>query len=298
MRGAAIRSSDKGNLAMGKNRGRRVLLALCVSLLAAGTAWGQEEQPAPKIDPKADEVMHRLSDFYGGLQSLAFAVTVTMRVETEGMKQEMTTTQAIALRRPDRLAIRLVKGMMGATLVCDGQSVYTHLPFMKKYKVKKAPGALDALFQQPEALFVLGSTRSRLPLSTLLTSKPYQMLMEGVTAGDYVGMDEIEGAQYHHLKFYQEEIDWEIWVQAGEQPLVHKIVPDLSRQLAQARQITPDMGEMKMETTVRFENWAVNPDLPDALFVFTPPADAEKVESLFGEVEVEEAPAPEEKKAP
>jgi len=267
----------------GKEFGRIALALLaCVAGTLVGPVRAEEDLEAPRIDPKADEVVREVGEFYAGLESLRVGVTTVVRVEAEGVRTEMTSTQSVAMRRPDRLAIRLTKGMMGATVVCDGKVLYRYQPLMRKYTATAAPKNLDELLGGPDPAggALIMAAPSMQFAAGLLVSDPYEVMMAGVTDGEYVGIQRIEGAECHHLVFHQEDLDWEIWVQTGEEPLVRRIVPDLTKVLAQVSTLAPEAGQFTMETIVSFDHWQVNPDLPDEAFAFRPPAGARRVRSF------------------
>ena len=106
----------------------------------------------------------------------------------------------------------------------------------------------------------------------------YKSLMDGVTASEHVGIEEIGGVRCHHCRFIQENFNWDIWIEDGDRPLVHKVVPDMSQQLAQAGEM---MKDAKLEYAITFADWNIAPKFTDDDFKFEPPATAEKVDSLF-----------------
>jgi thiol-disulfide isomerase/thioredoxin len=120
--------------------------------------------------------------------------------------------------------------------------------------------------------------------SALFADDPYQVLMEGVTALAYLGRESLDGAECNRLEFTEEEADWQLWIQAGEQPLPRKVVADLSRGYDGMWFEAAGAESVKMELTIRFDDWLVNADLPEEQFVFVPPEEAEEVESFFGDL--------------
>ena len=74
------------------------------------------------------------------------------------------------------------------------------------------------------------------------------------------------GIPCHHLSFQQETIDWQLWIDAGPQPLPRKLVI--------AYKTEDDVPQY--EVTIR--KWNLAADVPDALFEFEPPPGAKKVE--------------------
>jgi thiol-disulfide isomerase/thioredoxin len=145
---------------------------------------------------------------------------------------------------------------------------------MNRYTVKDAPADLKD-WSDVEAGGMMGASGAYLSADS---DEFYKALMEGVTKSEYVGMEEVDSAQCHRCRFEQEEFNWEIWIDAGEKPLVRKIVPDSSKQFAQAGGM---MEDAKMEYVVTLKDWNVEPNFADADFAFTPPEGATKVDSLF-----------------
>jgi peroxiredoxin len=104
-------------------------------------------------------------------------------------------------------------------------------------------------------------------------------MMEGVTGLEYRGVEEVDGRKMHHLAVKQKDVDWELWVDEGEQPLVRKVKVDISRQLT--AQGAPS-GAQGTGTEV-FSNWTVNQPIDAARFSFTPPAGAKTIEQYQAE---------------
>jgi peroxiredoxin len=72
----------------------------------------------------------------------------------------------------------------------------------------------------------------------------------------------------------------------GERPVIRRLVPDVSRQLASGA-----AEGRKREVALDLTHWEVNPKLDESRFTFTPPEGAEKADSLmamFGQNEGEE----------
>jgi thiol-disulfide isomerase/thioredoxin len=87
-------------------------------------------------------------------------------------------------------------------------------------------------------------------------------------------------AECHHCRFIQDDFDWDIWIDAGERPLVHKVVPNLAKQLT-GEGADPELAKVKMDFAVTFTDWNTEPKFTPADFTFTPPSGAEQAESLF-----------------
>ncbi len=183
----------------------------------------------------------------------------------------------VRFERPNRLALIIDEGMMGMTVVSDGKTLTQYLPAMRRYVVKQAPADFTGMTDigAPASVTMLGMSELVIP-----TSGPtlYRNLMVGVNKSEYLGREKVGTAICDHLRFIQDDLDWDIWIDAGKVPLVYKLVPDLAKQLADAG---PQFQDAKMSYTVTFSDWNVSPKFTPADFSFTPPPGAQKVDELL-----------------
>ena len=63
-----------------------------------------------------------------------------------------------------------------------------------------------------------------LPLIDLAMSDPYANATAKVEQGKYFGIATVLGVPCHHLAFTQENVDWQVWIEDGPQPLIRKFV--------------------------------------------------------------------------
>jgi hypothetical protein len=82
----------------------------------------------------------------------------------------------------------------------------------------EAPGTIDAVLDKVAADYDI-----QVPLSDLLYADPYATLMDGVIYGKYLGIHQAGGVACHHLTFGQDGVQWQIWIDAGAQPLPRKL---------------------------------------------------------------------------
>ena len=75
----------------------------------------------------------------------------------------------------------------------------------------------------------------------------------------YMGQEQCGGSECHHIKAVQNEFDWEMWVVAGEAPLVMKVLVDASKSLAEEPHGLPlQQNAARRLTTTVFSNWSTN----------------------------------------
>ena len=264
------------------------IAALLTTLVSGAHAQGNK---AAATAPKPEAIIRQLSEYYKGLKSFSVNVTTNMHMEAQGMKQDLAMEYDVAMRRPNRFLMLSkggMMGMMGGTLVCDGARLYTHVPMLRKYTVNEAPSTLADLFGGGEGPTMAMGMGHMTFVGNLLHRNPHESIMAGVKESSHAGFEVVDGARCHHLKFSQDVMDWQAWVDAGERPLLRKFSPDMSKQFAKAGERMPQMKAMKMTMATHFRNWSVNPEIPDSRFTFTPPPDAKKVERFFGEAAVPE----------
>lgn len=102
-----------------------------------------------------------------------------------------------------------------------------------------------------------------------------------------MGLHKVRGSKCHHLAFDRDDIQWQIWIDAGDKPLIRKLV------------INQKNLPGNPQWTAYFTAWNLAPKLSDSLFVFSPPAKVAKVK--FVSIKEEEArqsksaPAPKKK---
>jgi len=265
-------------------------LAASGAMSFAGRLGAAEKAGIP-MDPKAEQILRKATTLIKDARSLSMDLTMMMKMHMRGTRQEMPSTYAVALQRPNRYAFQLKDGKMGGTIVSDGKTLFTYLPVLKQYSEAPAPKSLDELIEQGETQMIGGGAGGVLN-GLLLSKDPYQQLLEGVTNVQYLGAEKLGGQECHRVKLVEKGFAWDIWIDAGAQPLFRKMFADMGammRALAADRPGGRDsMKNMEMEMTLTFTNWAINPVLKPDTFAFVPPAGAKKADSLFGETEKDE----------
>jgi peroxiredoxin len=256
---------------------RRIAVVLLIALVfSAWLARASFAQAAEAVAnrPKPEALLRTFADYLTGLPSFSCQIESSIHVEAEGVDNRMDSKMTVRLARPNRLAIVLEEGIMGMTLVTDGKQMTQYVPTINRYTVNDAPSRLED-FDGAGGVGMMGVSGEYLSDNG---EQFYKALMEGVASSEYIGEEDVDGVRCHRCRFVQEDFNWDIWIDAGEQPLVRKIVPDMSKQFAQAEGL---LAGAKMEYEVAFKEWNVEPKFTDADFAFTPPAEAEKVDSLF-----------------
>ncbi|NDY58454.1 DUF2092 domain-containing protein [Desulfovibrio sulfodismutans] len=238
-------------------------LAAVLLLLPAASPAAQKAD-APAIDPVAMQHLTRMCDFLKGLNAFVFRAEVNVdEVFQGGLTLQTSRTETIAVRRPDRARSDTVQDAEVKTITFDGANFSIFNQTRNSYSVIPAPGALDQALDK-----VLETYGVTAPLAELILSSPYETLTEGVLSGMYVGLRMVQGVPCHHLAFSQKDVDWQIWIADGKNPLPRKLVI-VDKTLVGA----PNYEAMLVD-------WKLNPRFKDSFFAFTPPPSATKIDII------------------
>jgi peroxiredoxin len=257
---------------------RRLTLALAIAILASAAAIAQtvvqdtKQRADGEARPKPDVLLRQMADYIGALPAFSCRVETSIHISAKGMNNRQQKKWNVKLQRPNRLSLVVDEGLSAITLISDGKNVFQYKPVLSQYTVVEAPADLAGFAASTAAS---GLREMAVPESLVPTSGDnlYKNLMESVTSSEYLGIEKLNDVACHHCRFLQKDINWEIWIEAGERPVVHKVVPDLSMQVA-------GLEDAKVEFVVSFLDWNVAAKFTDADFRFAPPAGAEKVDSF------------------
>jgi hypothetical protein len=216
----------------------------------------------PRIDPKADEILKKMSKLLADAKSVSFdSHAISDQITPDLQRLQYAKNQKVKLRRPDRLAADVAGDVADLVFRYDGKQVTLFNPRTNSWGSASAPGSIN------ETLDMLAEKYGMvIPLADLVFPDPYQDLMEHVRSAEYLGLGYVFDTKCHHLAFREPAMDWEIWIQDGDQPLPRKMV------------MTFNDAPGHPEYTAFLSNWNLSADTPDSAFIFTPPPGAKQVE--------------------
>jgi hypothetical protein len=243
-----------------------------VTVACRGTAPGAAAPPEPPpppieevgpgaglVDPRAEALVRQMSDRLARAGAFALeADELYDEVPEHGPRRQLTGRRHVAVRRPDRMVADASGDAVNRSAWYDGRTLSALDKEQHVWAQGAVPptvdGALDWAFEQ---------TGTVIPLADFLYSDTYARLMAGVQRGVYLG---IHGVPCHHLSFEQATIDWQIWIDAGGEPVPRRLV------------IAYKAEDEVPQYSVTIRKWNLEARLPDALFSFTPPEGATRVE--------------------
>jgi hypothetical protein len=239
-------------------------LARCCALAAvAGFALAAQAQPAG-IAPEAQRLLKASTDFLARQKQFSAETRNTLEVVLKsGQKIEFNHVARLSAQRPNKLRAERTGDLVNQVFVYDGKSLTLANPQDKVYAQVAAPDTLEAMLEFARTKYDIVA-----PAGDLLNKNAYDILMDGVTDGFVVGKAVIEGVRCDHLAFRAPQVDLQVWVQEGAQPLPRKLV------------ITTRDLENAPQFAVTVTKWNLKPAFGAQTFSFTPPAGAKKVDFL------------------
>jgi len=236
--------------------------------LIAFTALAGAVEAAPPskkaIEPTADKMLKQMTDYLASLQSFRVESSASDEVVTKGgQKLQVATSSQVSVRRPNRLRSEQLGAANGLAFWYDGQKMTLACKADNSYSTLPAPQNIDATIDKARQQFQIDA-----PGADLLYSNPYEILTEQVTGGQFIGLESVDGVPANHLAFTGEEVDWQIWIQEGKQPLPLRFV------------ITSKTVKGEPQFEVRLHRWETNARLADAVFEFQAPANARQLKTF------------------
>ena len=234
-------------------------IGLGLLLLATGCATAQDQT---NLAPRADRELRAACQFLQ--QAPAFSLNAEIwreHVDEAGQKIQFSRTVTMDVKRPSRLRLEITSPNTARGFWYDGKTLTVLDRKNNYYAVTAMPATLDKTLDAARDQFGID-----LPLIDLALSDPYKNATAGITGGKYFGIAPVLGVPCHHLAFTQENVDWQIWIEDGPQPLIRKFV------------ITQKNEPGAPEFTALITHWNVTDRIADSDFDFGQPRGAVKIE--------------------
>lgn len=248
-------------------RSRHKICSLFLSSLALAAAPGlhaQEPTPPEGVDPRAAEILRQMSDYLDSQDRFSVHVDETFDVLLySGQKLQLTQSGDILVQRPDRLRARLRGDLRDADYYYDGQNFTLFGSEDNLYATVKVPPTLEGAIDEVQTEYGLDT-----PLGDLIRQGSYEDLMRDVVSGEYIGTSVIDGVETHHLAFQGRDVDFQIWIDTGPEPLPRKYL------------VTTKWTTGMPQFTAWLSEWDFSPEEGAEVFTFEPPQGAQQIDFL------------------
>jgi hypothetical protein len=247
----------------------RLLASLSLFLIAGLTlpsaAISEEKPPVAATSPESQDakaLLMRMADVLGKTQ--AFSVTISGGydvVQDNGEKIEFGEVRQVLIDRPDHLRIQSeFSNGEELTIYFDGKELNVFSPKENVFAKLERKGSVDDMLR-----YVVLDLQTPIPLAMLFAQSIKEELEKRITEIDYVELTNIAGKPADHLAVRTADIDFQIWLAQGEQPLPLRVVITYKKEVGQP-QYRADLSD-----------WNLAPKIDEATLAFSPPTGAEAV---------------------
>jgi hypothetical protein len=228
-------------------------------------AISEEKPPVAATSPESQDakaLLMRMADLLAGTK--AFSVTITANydvVQDNGEKIEFGEVRQVLVDRPDRLRIQSeFSNGEKLTIYFDGKELIVSSPKENVFAKLERKGSVDDMLR-----YVVLDLQTPIPLAMLLAQSIKEELEKRITEIDSVELTNIVGKPADHLAVRTEDVDFQIWLAQGEQPLPLRVVITYKKEVGQP------------QYRANLSDWNLAPKIDDAALAFSPPAGAEAV---------------------
>jgi hypothetical protein len=226
--------------------------------------WASDDPIANEgvIEDGAIDAIKEMSNYLMSLKTIGITTQGSMdAVTADGQRIQMDGTTTYKVRRPG-FVIDYNSDIKSRRFVYDGNNFTVYSPKLGFYASAPAPGTNREVLDTIYTKFGIS-----LPLEDLFRwgEGSHADRIQALKSAYEVGTATIDGVPTDHFAFREANVDWEVWIQQGDQPLPRKLV------------IVDRTDPARPTFTSRLQ-WQVNPTFTDADFAFVPDANAKQIQ--------------------
>jgi hypothetical protein len=219
---------------------------------------------ANQIEPEAVAALKRMSSYLGTLSAFEVRSQTSLDVVTvSSQRVQLDGVVTYKVRRPDGFVIDVVSDLKTRRFIYDGKKFTIVAPKLDYYSSVNAPATIRQTLDQISDRYGIS-----LPLEDLFRwNDPASARTDKLQAGFKVGTATLDGVETDQYAFREADVDWQVWIRQGDQPVPMKVV------------IVDRSDPANPAYTARLD-WNVSPTLTPADFTFQPDKDAKQIKLL------------------
>lgn len=240
-------------------------LALLMALTLAALSFAQES--VTRRDQKALEVLRNMDGFKAGLEAWSIRGSDSRDSRLpHGLIISNTSEVTVSFRQPGSFHFQGFDGASTRQLFVHDGLLTLYDSDKNVYSQVEVPRDIDSALDYALEEFAID-----LPLMDLVKQDTFDQLVESSDSVHYLtDKARVQGVDCHHIAVRTPDVDLQIWVQEGDQPLPRRIMIT-DKWAGGAPRFTGNMS------------WDIAPRLEDREFAFEPPEDASRVELMQAE---------------
>ena len=215
------------------------------------------------IEDGAIDALKEMSNYLMAAKTLGIVSRASRDVVTnDGQRIQLEGTATYKVMRPG-FVIDYVSDIKSRRFIYDGKNFTVYSPKLGFYASAPAPGTNKEVLDTIYSKFGIA-----LPLEDLFrwgSDGANAARIQALRSAYKVGTVTLDGVPTDHFAFREDDVDWEVWIQQGDQPLPRKLV------------IVDRNDPAKPGFSTRLQ-WQVNPAFTDADFAFVPDANAKRIQ--------------------
>jgi len=236
------------------------IVLLFKAVPAAAWNWSTPNEADGDRDPKAMAALDAMGSYLRTLKTFEVtAQTTDEDVLHDGEKVHYAGKTHLLAQRPGRLRAEVTNDRHDRLYMYDGKNLTLFARRLNYYSTVPAPATIGKLADKLEEKY-----DTPLPLVDFFRWGTPEMSTRGITAATDLGPSEVEGTTCEHYAFREKDIDWQVWIQQGPNPLPRRLV------------ITTKTDEARPQHTAVY-TWNLAPSFNEESFTFQPPPGTAKV---------------------
>lgn len=235
------------------------------ALSSAGNASAKETAATQKPDASAMDALTKMSAYMETVKHFVLDVdSTTDQIMVDGKTEQLIQlahNTKLTVNRPDHLKADISGGAPGSSrhVFFDGKSFTLYTEPGKYYATVAAPATIKELINDLSDKYGI-----ELPLSDIFTLGANPSDMKRVISAAYIGDEVVNGVTCSHYAYHERAVDWQIWIQKGDQPLPCKL------------NIVTLADKDRPQYTAVY-HWNLNPDISKNTFSFSAPENAHEI---------------------
>ena len=215
------------------------------------------------IEDDAIDALKEMSNYLMSAKTLGIVSHATRDVVTnDGQRIQLSGTATYKVKRPG-FVIDYVSDIKSRRFLYDGKNFTIYSPKLGFYATAPAPGTNKEVLDTIYSKFGIA-----LPLEDLFrwgSDGANAARLQALRSAYKVGAETLNGVPTDHFAFREDDVDWEVWIKDGDQPLPLKLVI-VDRN---------DPAKPAFSTTL---DWQINPTFSDSDFTFVPDTNAKRIQ--------------------
>jgi len=228
---------------------------------------GNGDEQTEVVDPKAVDGLKTALEHLAGLKHFSVDIQSTFEDLLEpGHRVDFEIASHVVVSRPDKLKSERHGGSFNQIFYYNGEVLTLYNPSDMVYATEPVPGTIEEMLH-----FVRDEYGINVPVSDLLYSNAFSLLMYEVDFAQVIGNEMIDDVPCTHLLFSRPGVDFQIWIATEGLPLPVKYV------------VTDTEASELLSFSAVMRNWNTDPELSDDLFTFSPTQEVNKIPFLKAE---------------